>query len=103
MKHIDTIIKTSLWADIPREKREAIISMFYIIYGSSGLGLNNMSICDIDAETYSAAITNVHVNAERFSQCWNEFKLISNILDWSIERVNWIENVIDLALLTKNK
>ena len=101
MKHIDTIIKTTLWADIQREKRESISDMFYIIYGTSGLGLNNLNMTDIDSENISAAISNIHLNAKRFSEAWTEFRLIANILDWSVERVNWIENVIDLALLTE--
>lgn len=103
MKHIDTIIKTTLWADIQREKRESITDMFYIIYGTSGLGLNNMDMSDIDDENISAAISNIHLNADRFAEAWKEFRLISNILNWSIERVNWMESVIDLALLAKNK
>ena len=101
MKHIDTIIKTTIWADIQREKRESISDMFYIIYGTSGLGLNNLNMTDIDSENISAAISNIYLNAKRFSEAWTEFRLIANILDWSVERVNWIENVIDLALLTK--
>lgn len=101
MKHIDALINAKqFWGNIPDDARDAVISAYYILYGSYGFGNNDLWLKDIPEESITAAANNITLNAEKFTKYMELIKIIAEMLEWDSERMTFFNDTLRIYNLS---
>jgi len=96
-KHIDTLIKSTLWGSFDRDTQETLMLVHSLLYSDiTGLGNNSKSIENIDEEHITTAIGNIQCNFNRIYSHLDEIKAVGEILSWDKDRMHFLGQVIML-------